>query len=595
MGRLLRAGTALVIGVGLLSPMTSGASAATSVQVSGKVIGGSGVLASDAEISLWGPSQFTVSPDAKGAFAAVVPTGVYTVIVRSPYWISSPWHFRIDGVSITEDVDWTLQLPDRVRVRTMAKNSSGAPVVGAEVVASRQVGDPVQLTPGLPAFSVSYDAPSVSTGPDGRAIVRALPDSDLTLRVIQRIGGSPCVSDGTVNILPLKTPSRVSVDASQDVSVVARSLPLHTTRVSIREHTGEAVTGGFCVTGEWGSTYATLDASGRASFVLPESRATLSMSGGSSGWQLPSRWSFQQPLDITDDNRIRLTLPETAKVTATVTDADTGHPAVGVFVSSRGSPDAVVLAQGLEPAILENTMMGDTKADGTVRLRTFPDSTFQVRAIEREPGAYRQSPIGEVDATSDTAIGLTLPESATVSVVVTEADGSLATGQRAGVRVNDDHTPFAVNSDGTLTMKLAADDSVARLEVALPQLNDGPCPAIKREVVVRRDIMLSYTLPEFHDVTLVMHDSLGHRLPGAKVDVTGGTTVLSDEGPIRVRQCLRLIGDEAGVAIRALPQTERADFRLLTTPEGAVLDVPITEPRRLVIRAGVTTSGDRLS
>ena len=60
MSRLLRVVVSLVISVGVVAPVTTGASAATSVQVSGKIIGGSGVLASDAELSLTNVDAYNV-------------------------------------------------------------------------------------------------------------------------------------------------------------------------------------------------------------------------------------------------------------------------------------------------------------------------------------------------------------------------------------------------------------------------------------------------------------------------------------------------------------------------------------------------------
>lgn len=592
MRRLLLAVVALVIGVGVVAPATTGASAATSVRVSGTVIGGSGVSASDAQVwLLWGPSDAYVSVGDDGRFSASVPPGTYTVFVRSQTAGPSRWSFRVDEVSITADVKWKLTLPDRVNVRTIAKDSEGVPIADATVTAPSQYGDPVTLTPGLPAFSASYELSPVSTDADGQAVLRPLPDSDMSLRVIQLLGGEQGDWDVTSNILPLKTPTRVSVDASRDVTVVAKSLPLRTTTVRFKDHTGDPVAGRPYVTTQWGSARATLDSSGRGAFVLPEGDATLFMDGESSEWQLPSSWSLQQSLNIVADRRITFTLPETVKVTATVTDADTGDPAAGVFVNSTGTPDAARLSRGLEPAILENQMRGDTKADGAVRLRTFPDSDFEARAIERTPGAYRLGAVGQVDATSDTHMGLELPKSATVSLVVREADGSMSTGNRAGIRVGDDYVPFASADDGKLSMKLAADGASTRIELAVPRLSNGYCRDINRDIVVSRDTNLRYTLPEFHDVTVAMLDSRGRPLPAGKVDVTGGVTVLTDEGPIRVKACQQLTGDQTGVASLGLPQMDRADFRLLTEPEGAALNVPITDTRRLVIRAGVTTLG----
>jgi hypothetical protein len=575
---------ALLLGLLPVAGWSATATAASTITIQGTVVASSTVGVDHVQIQFCPPATpFTcINPpvDASGTFSAVLAPDTYEVQLWN---CCAPTEFRMKQTLVLAESDqWALELPELVDVDITAKKVDGNPLVGAQVPGRSDPANDAELTPDLPAFSAITSYGTVDTDTSGKATIQSLPDDEFELPVFE-------LAEGARYRLPLKTPTKTSVDASSDTSVVAKALPVRTLSLTVQDHAGRAVAGDVWVSGPWGelTPERTLSENGTTAFRFPDGPATVTIRGGGQ-WFLPSSWTLSQPIEVAADSGITLTLPEPTRLRAIVRDADTSDVVEGARVEASGTADAATLSDGLAPATLSNgsyePLKARSNADGSTEFRVFPDSDLKVNATLQGPGLYRPSPTRPVDASEDASTIVRLPRSVTVSVDIEDAEGQTPTNSRAHLRLTDEFViPLAPGNDGRLAMTMSKGPALIQIHTGVAGIQ------VEREIDAQSDTVLEYQTPATNALTVRSLNEVGQPIAESRPVVRGNTMVDSDEGP--VKGWFYTSGDPTdvnGLTTIAVAPTNNAE---VTTYRASIRPLRVNEDRSVVLQEFLTIEG----
>lgn len=468
------------------------------------------------------------------AFAVTLVPGDYEVTVQLDHGYRNYSYLR-QTMTLSASDEWQLELPELVTIDVSAVDDRGEPYpfAIADERGPKRIDD-LKLSPDLPAFEGKAYYPKVRTDAAGKASLQVIPDDHLTLPVGKRV-------DGVDLRFPLNTPSRSWVDASQDVSVVAQALPMHSIKLALKTADGEQLWPNIELRGKWAHSWGGVLAEDSILLRVPEGRSTIRLSseyGASVG--LPPEWQVDQPLRVEADKSITLTLPQVVRVDGTVVDGNDSRPESGVVVSTEGNDpaDAAVLADGLKPALIRNGRLWSwgqssqrqtSDTNGGVQFVLFPDSDLQLGTLLRETGVLREAADLRIDASTDTSFTRRLPRSVTLAATFTDHAGDPTAGNEIRLRqypLSSGYTwaQFADAGQGHLTMEMNPGPWLIDVRLGPTQLE------LTRELEVFEDTELSFQAPPSSQVRLItLVDGATNVM---SLELTGDASVLTDAGPV---------------------------------------------------------------